>query len=101
MGVPLSIPDRMNVTLQWLYDHRAGRVEPGLRTGLSDLDDILGGLGAGKLAILAARPSMGKTALALRVARHTAQGQDNNGERRVVAFFSFEMSNREDRKSGV
>lgn len=94
-GGPLSIADGMNDTLQWLDDLHSGRVDPGLRTGLSDLDDLLGGLGAGKLAILAARPSMGKTALALRVARHTAQGQDNNGERRVVAFFSFEMSNRE------
>lgn len=94
-GGPLAIAEGMNDTLQWLDDLHAGRVDPGLRTGLSDLDDLLGGLGAGKLAILAARPSMGKTALALRVARHTAQGQDNDGGRRVVAFFSFEMSNKE------
>jgi len=44
----------------------------GLRTGLTDLDDVLGGFQPGTLNILAARPSMGKTALALGIARHVA-----------------------------
>ena len=44
----------------------------GLRTGLTDLDNILGGFRPASLNILAARPAMGKTALALDIARHVA-----------------------------
>ena len=44
----------------------------GLRTGLTDLDDILGGFQPGTLNILAGRPAMGCTTLALNIARHVA-----------------------------
>lgn len=44
----------------------------GTPTGFADLDDKLGGLQRGSLVILAARPSMGKTALAMDFARHAA-----------------------------
>ena len=50
----------------------AGSWPDGLCTGLADLDDILGGFQPGTLNILAARPRMGKTALALDIARHVA-----------------------------
>ena len=43
-----------------------------LRTGLTDLDNLLGGFRPGSLNVLAARPSMGKTTLALEIARHVA-----------------------------
>ncbi len=42
------------------------------RTGLIDLDDITGGFHPGQLIIVAARPSMGKTALALNICDHAA-----------------------------
>ena len=73
----------------------------GLATGLIDLDRRLGGLHPSDLVILAARPSMGKTALAtniaFNVARSYAWEPQPDGSRKtvgggVVAFFSLEMS---------
>jgi replicative DNA helicase len=61
----------------------------GLSTGLLKLDDMTGGLHEGELVILAARPSMGKTALALNIAQHVAM-QPN--QKQTVAMFSLEMS---------
>jgi replicative DNA helicase len=61
----------------------------GLETGLADLDQLTGGLEPGQLFILAARPAVGKTAVALTVARHVSRC----GSR--VAFFSLEMSRQE------
>ena len=60
---------------------------PGLSTGFTRFDEKTGGLHAGELCILAARPSMGKTALALNVAQHVAEKL-----KRPVAIFSLEMS---------
>lgn len=59
----------------------------GVPTGFRDIDKVTGGLHRGELVILAARPSMGKTALALNIARNAAV---NAGKR--VAVFSLEMS---------
>jgi replicative DNA helicase len=59
----------------------------GIPTGFYDLDKVLGGLHPSDLIILAARPSMGKTAFALEISRRVAM-QSNKG----VAFFSLEMS---------
>lgn len=56
----------------------------GVLTGLRDLDDMTGGLHKGDLILLGARPSMGKTALALQMALHAARSCP-------VAFFSVEM----------
>jgi len=61
----------------------------GLSTGFLKLDEMTGGLHEGDLVILAARPSMGKTALALNVAQHVAL---RPGEAQSVAVFSLEMS---------
>jgi replicative DNA helicase len=59
----------------------------GVRTGFKALDDILGGFQASDLIIVAARPSVGKTALALDIARRTANEHQN-----PVGIFSLEMS---------
>ena len=73
----------------------------GVSTGLVDLDQKLGGLHPSDLLVLAARPSMGKTALAVNiafnVARNYAWEPQPDGTRKtvnggVVAFFSLEMS---------
>ena len=64
----------------------------GVPTGLSDLDEKLGGLHRSDLVIIAGRPSMGKTALATNIAYHAAQTMQENNEKGSVAFFSLEMS---------
>ena len=56
-------------------------------TGFVDLDDITCGLQNSDLIIIAARPSMGKTTLALNIAQHIAVN-----ENLPVAIFSLEMS---------
>lgn len=58
----------------------------GLRTGIDDLDQLLGGLKPGGLYVLAARPKQGKTTLAQNIAEACALQQ-----RKAVAVFSFEM----------
>lgn len=59
----------------------------GVPTGLRDLDALLGGLQKSDLVLLAARPGVGKTSLALNIALNAAVRF-----RRHVAFFSLEMS---------
>ena len=59
----------------------------GLPTGFRDLDEKLAGLHPGNLIIVAARPSVGKSALAVNIARNAAVGS-----RKPVLFFSLEMS---------
>jgi replicative DNA helicase len=60
----------------------------GLSTGFTKFDEMTGGMHPGELIILAARPSMGKTALALNMAQHVAVRLQ-----KAVAVFSLEMSN--------
>nr|WP_240503531.1 replicative DNA helicase [Natranaerobius trueperi] len=71
--------------IEHLY-HNQGNVT-GIPTGFIDLDQRLSGLQPSDLVILAARPSMGKTTLALNMAQHIAVKED-----RPVAIFSLEMS---------
>jgi replicative DNA helicase len=47
-------------------------IEPGLRTGYSDLDDVLGGLRPGTLIVVGARPGMGKTIIGGGIAEHVS-----------------------------
>ncbi len=61
--------------------------DQGTRTGFTNFDEMTGGLRTGELTILAARPSMGKTALALNIAWYVAAKLF-----KPVAVFSLEMS---------
>lgn len=67
-------------------DQRRDKVS-GVSTGFRDIDLLLGGLQPSDMIVLAARPSVGKTALALDIARHAAVV-----EKKKVAFFSLEMA---------
>ncbi len=67
--------------------HREGGKLRGIPTGFSDLDRLLAGLQKSDLIILAARPSVGKTTLALDIARQVATQQ-----KAKVGIFSLEMS---------
>ena len=66
----------------------------GLPSGFADLDKLTSGLHPSDFIILAARPSMGKTALALNIVQNVALRAHKKigGEPRSVAFFSLEMS---------
>jgi replicative DNA helicase len=66
--------------------HQQGKQVTGVPSGFKDLDDLTTGLQPSDLVILAARPSMGKTAFCLNLAAHAAA----NGT--GVAFFSLEMA---------
>ena len=59
----------------------------GVPTGLTDLDEKLGGLHKSDLVIIAGRPSMGKTALATNIAYHAAKNIQAKGLKSSVAFF--------------
>jgi replicative DNA helicase len=68
---------------EWLNDG----VVPGICTGFRDLDEITGGLHNGDLVLVAARPSMGKTALLLNIADRIARRGDHD-----CLIFSLEMT---------
>ncbi len=68
-----------------LIEKRDGRVVTGLPTGYHELDDLTCGLQSGEMIILAGRPSMGKTSLALNIAEHIGVR-----EKIPVAIFSLE-----------
>ena len=69
-----------------------GETVTGLSTGFADLDKLTSGLHPSDFIILAARPSMGKTALALNIAQNVAlRGAKEKEAPKRVAFFSLEM----------
>ena len=72
--------------IEYLTRHRGEMI--GIPTGFTDIDRLLGGLQRSDMVILAARPSVGKTSLALSFAHNAAK---RFGQR--IAFFSLEMSN--------
>ncbi len=71
--------------IEQLYESRGGIT--GLATGFKDLDRLTSGLQKSDLILVAARPSMGKTAFTLNIASNVAIR-----EKKAVAFFSLEMS---------
>ena len=71
--------------IEYLTRHQGEMI--GIPTGFSDIDKLLGGLQRSDMVILAARPSVGKTSLALSFALNAAKKHKQR-----IAFFSLEMS---------
>ena len=84
----ISISSILHSTFERIDElHREKGKLRGMPTGYVDLDNLLGGLQKSDLVILAARPSMGKTSLALDIMRHVAVNL-----KAPVGIFSLEMS---------
>ncbi len=84
--------EHISTAIQGVYDRlselaASGNEIPGLSTGLSDLDRRTTGLNPSDLVILAARPGMGKTSMALNMALHAGKTSG-----KAVVIFSLEMS---------
>jgi replicative DNA helicase len=85
-----SLHEEMNEAIDFVENLMERGGQPtGVPTGMSDFDKLTGGLQPGELVVIAARPSMGKTALALNLARNAAV---MHGKK--VAIFSLEMTKR-------
>lgn len=82
----ISEKDALSSALQDIED--AGKGQTGLKTGLADLDHQLIGMRGGQFIIIAGRPGMGKTVLAMNIARNVA-------ETVPVGIFSLEMDSSE------
>lgn len=82
---PVLLAKALDEALDELRGRAAGE-RRGVGTGLVDLDRLLGGLRAGQLDVIGARPSVGKTALAFGIALHVAVHEG------PVLFLSAEMS---------
>ena len=82
-----SLSQLVDETLEVIQNAQDGRIMTGVETGFFELDEMTNGLQPGEMIIVAARPSMGKTALALNIAEHMALEM-----KKPVAVFSLEMS---------
>ena len=80
-----SLEQLLNDTIEQI-EKNDGRVITGVATGYTELDEITSGLQPGEMIIIAARPSMGKTALALNIAENMVMAGT------PVGMFSLEMS---------
>lgn len=88
-SVPLrSLADLLPSSVERLNALRHGEsVDPDVTTGYEELDRLTGGLQRGELIVVASRPSMGKSALVLNIAEHSAIEM-----RKSVAIFSLELT---------
>src|SRR5262245_26492023 len=80
-----QVLDRYYDRIEYLYQHQGEII--GIPTGLADLDKLLGGLQRSDVVVMAGRPGMGKTSLALSMALQAARQW-----KKRVAIFSLEMS---------
>lgn len=92
-----SVKDICDLVEEYLAELKFNRENPaavsGITTGFVALDKLLRGLKPGSLNLLAARPSMGKTALALNIALNAARNEGR--EKKKVLFISLEMTEKE------
>lgn len=88
-GQAEGIKDILRVTFEEI-EKAAHDGQTGLRTNFYKLDDVLGGLQRGEMIVLAARPSVGKTALAMNLAENIAVD-----EKAATVLFSLEMGKTE------
>jgi len=83
-----SIKDLVHKAINTIEDfHQRQGVLTGIATGFGDLDKLTSGLHGGEMVVVAARPSMGKTSLAMNIAEHVAIDQGL-----PVGVFSLEMT---------
>lgn len=82
-------PTALTEVYDAIYARMSAGITPGICTGYSDLDRMLGGLRPGKLYVLGGRPGNGKSALALNVASRIAK------QGRPVLYISLEMEKEE------
>lgn len=68
------------------------KVMTGISTGFKNIDQVAQGLRHGEMIVIAARPSMGKTSLAMNIAENVALGIGGDKTPRAVGIFSLEMS---------
>jgi replicative DNA helicase len=85
-GEETGLKELLHKTFETLMEHE-GKAITGLASGFPQLDELTSGFQDGEMIILAARPSMGKTALLLNIAEYMAVV-----DQRPIAFFSLEMS---------
>lgn len=83
----LQVLEQFEERYQTQQNHPGSEFLLGVSTGFRDLDRVLSGLQRSELIILAARPSVGKTSLAINIAEHVAIRQNQ-----AVAIFSLEMA---------
>ena len=86
----MTLKELAHETFSFIMKMRESETQAGITgvaSGFTKLDDILGGFQPGDLVIIAARPSMGKTAFALSIARNIAVEY-----KKSVGFFSIEMA---------
>lgn len=88
-GHGVQIKDVMNQVFESL-EQRSGKLITGIATGFLELDEMSCGLQPGEMIIIAARPSMGKTALGLNIAENVGANS-----RLPVAIFSLEMGSQQ------
>lgn len=80
-------------TMQHIEDvFNGAKVLSGISTGFANIDKVALGLRAGEMIVLAARPSMGKTSLAMNIAENVALGVSGDKTPHPVGIFSLEMA---------
>lgn len=82
-----KIGDTLEQTITRIQQIKNGTAPKGLETGFTQLDELLNGLQAGQMVIIAARPGMGKSTLAVDIMRHLSIHGDT-----PTLLFSLEMS---------